>query len=134
MTPRHILTAGVVVLNLHGEILLVKHAQRGWELPGGHVNERESIRFAAIRRIRESTGVEIRLLRYCGIFQHVKAGNSYTLFVAKSIGGKIKPGSHFEDVAFFPIETAIRLIPLLNIKQRILYCLDESKQPFFVEF
>lgn len=132
--PKHILTAYVVVLNYDAEILLVKHPSRGWELPGGQVEEKESIRLAAIREVKEETGIDIKLIRYCGIFQNVRNSICNTLFIGKPIGGKIQTSDESEDVGYFPIETAMRLVTWRNIKQRIIYCLDEKKQPFFVEF
>lgn len=132
--PKHILTAYVVVLNRNDEILLVKNANRGWELPGGQVKEKESIRIAAIRTVNEGTGLNIKPIRYCGIFQNVRAGICHTLFIAKPMGGQIAPANGCLDADFFPIETSLRLITWKNFKQRILYCLDDRKQPFFVEF
>lgn len=132
--PKHILTAYVVVLNYDSEILLVKHPTRGWELPGGQVEEKESIRLAAIREVKEETGIDIKLIRYCGIFQNVRNSICNTLFIGKPIGGRIQTSDESEDVGYFPVETAMRLVSWRNIKQRIIYCLDEKKQPFFVEF
>jgi len=34
MMPKHSLSAGAVVLDEHGKILLIKGPQRGWEFPG----------------------------------------------------------------------------------------------------
>jgi 8-oxo-dGTP diphosphatase len=132
--PKHILTAYVVVLNYSTEILLVKHPKRGWELPGGQVSEKESIRLSAIRGVKEGTGIDIKLIRYCGIFQNVRSSICNMLFLGRPIGGKIQVGDEVEDVGYFPVETAMRLVSWRNIKQRIIYCLDEKKQPFFVEF
>jgi 8-oxo-dGTP pyrophosphatase MutT (NUDIX family) len=50
-----------VVLNSAGHLLLTKHPQRAWELPGGRSRPKE-YPFAAIRRIvREVSGLEISL-------------------------------------------------------------------------
>ena len=37
--------------------VMVKHKIRGWELPGGHIHENESIEQAAIRELEEETGL-----------------------------------------------------------------------------
>lgn len=56
IVPRHRVTAGGVVANADNEILLKKDPKRGWELPGGHVEEGESIAKALIREVKEETG------------------------------------------------------------------------------
>jgi 8-oxo-dGTP diphosphatase len=132
--PKHIVTAGVAVLNHDHEILIVKSPNRGWELPGGQVKEKESIRVTALREVKSKTGINIKLIRFCGIFQNVRAGICHTLFIAKPIGGQLQAGQECLDVGYFPVETALRLVSWKIFKQRILYCLDEKKQPFFVEF
>jgi 8-oxo-dGTP pyrophosphatase MutT (NUDIX family) len=132
--PKHILAAYVVILNYDAEILLVKHPKRGWELPGGQVEENESIRLAAIREVKEETGIDIKLVKYCGVFQNPRSGVCNLLFIGKPTGGRMSTSEESEDVGYFPIETAMRLVSWRNIKQRILYCLNEKKHPFFVEF
>ena len=37
--------------------VMVKHKIRGWELPGGHIHENESIEQAATRELEEETGL-----------------------------------------------------------------------------
>jgi 8-oxo-dGTP pyrophosphatase MutT (NUDIX family) len=37
--------------------LMVKHIERGWELPGGSIRDGESIDTAALRELFEETGL-----------------------------------------------------------------------------
>ena len=46
--PKHIVSAATIVLNDQPEILLIKRPLRGWEVPGGQVEEGESLKEAAI--------------------------------------------------------------------------------------
>ncbi|MBA4492837.1 NUDIX hydrolase [Paenactinomyces guangxiensis] len=131
---KHILTASVLVLNDDDEILLIKSPNRGWELPGGQVKEKESIRVAAIREVKSKTGINIKLIRFCGIYQNVRAGICHTFFVGQPVSGQLSTSDESLDVDYFPIDTALRLVTWKIFRQRILYCLDDSKQPFFVEF
>ncbi|PKK86394.1 MAG: hypothetical protein CVT48_01235 [Thermoplasmata archaeon HGW-Thermoplasmata-1] len=49
----------VVILNEKGEFMLLKHRKRGWEFPGGKLEEGETPEKCAIREILEETGYGI---------------------------------------------------------------------------
>ncbi|MGN7388074.1 NUDIX hydrolase [Sporosarcina sp. SAFN-015] len=132
--PKHFVSAATIVLNDQKEILLIKGPMRGWEMPGGIVEEGESLKDAAIRETREESGIEIEVLKFCGIFQNVNKSICNTLFLAKPIGGKLTTSPESLEVGFFSIEQALEMVTLGNFRQRIEYCLDNSIQPFYVEF
>lgn len=132
--PKHIISAATIVVNDKNEILLIKGPKRGWEMPGGQVEEGESIRDAAIRETKEESGIEVEIVRFCGIFQNVKKSICNTLFLAKPIGGESTTSSESLEVGFFPIEQALEMVTYSNFRERIELCLDESSQPFFIEF
>src|SRR5699024_11709489 len=57
-TPsKHFVSAAAIVLNDQKEILLIKGPMRGWEIPGGIVEEGESLKNAAIRETKEESGI-----------------------------------------------------------------------------
>ena len=39
-----------------GSVLFVNHPKRGWEIPGGHLNDGESPEQALLRELKEETG------------------------------------------------------------------------------
>jgi 8-oxo-dGTP diphosphatase len=132
--PKHIVSAATIVLNDQNEILLIKGPRRGWEMPGGQVEEGESLKDAAIRETLEESGIEIEVVKFCGVFQNVSASICNTLFLARPVGGKPTTSSESLEVGFFPIEKALEMVTWKNFKQRIEYCLDEKLQPFLIEF
>lgn len=103
-------------------------------MPGGQVEEGESLRDAAIRETKEESGIDIQIIKFCGIFQNVGRSICNTLFLARATGGKPTPGPESLEVGFFPVEKALDMVTWQNFRQRIEYCLDESTQPFLVEF
>ncbi|MCM3742568.1 NUDIX hydrolase [Sporosarcina luteola] len=132
--PKHFISAATIVLNDQNEILLIKGPQRGWEMPGGIVEEGESLKDAAIRETKEESGIDIEILEFCGIFQNVNKSICNTLFLAKPIGGKLTTSPESLEVGFFPIEQGLEMVTVGNFRQRIEYCLDKSIHPFYVEF
>ena len=132
--PKHIVSAATIVLNDQGEILLIKGPKRGWEMPGGQVEEGESLKEAAIRETKEESGIEIEVTKFCGIFQNVDRSICNTLFLGKAVGGTPTTSTESLEVGFFPIKQAFEMVTWKNFRQRIEYCLDDRNQPFYVEF
>lgn len=132
--PKHIISAATIVINEQNEILLIKGPRRGWEMPGGQVEEGESLKDAAIRETKEETGIDVEILKFCGIFQNVKRLICNTLFLAKPIGGELTTSEESLEVGYYPIEQALEMITFLNFRQRIEYSLNEEKQPFYIDF
>lgn len=132
--PKHIVSAATIVVNDKDELLLIKGPRRGWEIPGGQVEEGESLKEAAIRETKEESGIDVEITRFCGIYQNVDRSICNTLFLAKPIGGVPTTSSESLEVGFFPIEQALEMVTWKNFRQRIEHCLDESTHPFYVEF
>jgi ADP-ribose pyrophosphatase YjhB (NUDIX family) len=60
--PRFTVTAGAVVVDARGRVLLLKHVFRsgsGWGIPGGFVEKGEQPEAALRRELREEVGVEL---------------------------------------------------------------------------
>lgn len=134
-TPsKHFVSAATIVINDKNEILLIKGPMRGWEMPGGVVELGESLKDGAIRETKEETGIDVEITKFCGIFQNVKKSICNTLFLAKPIGGELTTSSESLEVVFVPIEQALKMVTVGNFRERIAYCLDHSKHPFYIEF
>ncbi|SMF80126.1 ADP-ribose pyrophosphatase YjhB, NUDIX family [Paenibacillus uliginis N3/975] len=132
-TPKHIVSAATVVLNDNNQILLLKGPRRGWELPGGQVEEGESLSDGAIREAKEETGIDIEIVRFCGIYQNVKESICNTLFVGRPIGGQLTTSSESLEVGYYEIDEALQMVTWKNFRERIEYCLNH-KDPFYIEF
>ena len=72
--PRHIAAVSALITHPDGRILLIKSPRRGWEFPGGQVEEGENLIEALKREIREEAGVEVVVRAACRrLFQHQAA-------------------------------------------------------------
>lgn len=132
--PKHIVSAATIVVNEKGEVLLIKGPRRGWEMPGGQVEEGESLAQAAIRETFEESGIEIEIIKFCGVFQNVSRSICNTLFLAKTIGGTPTTSPESLEVGFFPVNKALEMVTNGNFRERIALCLDDSQHPFYVDF
>lgn len=132
-SPRHVVAAAVAVTNSAGELLLVKSPRRGWELPGGQVELQESIRDAAVREVLEESGIIVELQAFAGVFQNVSRGICSFLFTAKPIGGTLRTSEESLEVGWYPVSTALDLVPRPTMRQRIELTLASSTTPFLIE-
>jgi 8-oxo-dGTP diphosphatase len=81
----------VIILKSDRCLLLCREDGKGWELPGGHLNLRESYTDGAIRECLEETGVQLTLLRL------IYKEKNYNLFKSKPRVTKIKLSDEHTD-------------------------------------
>ncbi|MBA3046386.1 MAG: methyltransferase domain-containing protein [Candidatus Thermoplasmatota archaeon] len=80
---------GSIVIAFSGRrYLMVRHSQRAWEFPGGHIDGKETPLEAAKREFFEETGLEGSEWRDCGIAE--LDNESLALFSCR-VSGKSKP-------------------------------------------
>lgn len=75
-----------------GRIVLIErhHEPLGWALPGGFVDVGETVEQAAMREIREETGLEVRLVAMLGVYsdprRDPRGHNVSVTFVGRAVG------------------------------------------------
>lgn len=89
--------ANVAVFDGSQILLTLREDFRVWCLPGGHADPYESLAQAAIREVREETGLEVELTRLVGLYSRPGWTNGLyhlALFAARPVGGTLRPDPH----------------------------------------
>ena len=118
--PRPVPAVGVAVVE-DGAVLLVRRG-RGpnaglWAVPGGKVDYGESMRAAAVREVKEETGLDVEVEQVVWVGETMGPGHPpawhYTLvdYRARRTGGTPVAADDAHDVAWVPLDKA-RELPL----------------------
>lgn len=115
-------TAGVVCLRGR-EVLLVKRGnpprQGQWSLPGGRIEWGETTEAAALRELKEETGVEAELTGLIDVVDGVMTSRETGLvtrhyvmvdYAARWLSGEPVAGDDADDARFFPLEEALTAV------------------------
>ncbi|HVA85778.1 MAG TPA: inorganic diphosphatase [Candidatus Saccharimonadales bacterium] len=108
-------SAGAAVI-VGGRCVALRRGEE-WVLPKGHLELGEQPQDAALREIREETGLEIRLVRPLGVTRYTFGSSGGATnrkrvhwFLAEQIGGALRPGEPFSEAALLdPDEAALTL-------------------------
>lgn len=125
-----------VIIETDRQILLVKRGKapfRGrWCLPTGFAETGETVEEAALRELREETGLEgriIRLLDADSLRNRFYGDLLFLTFVAEQTGGTPRAGDDCSDLRFFPLDKAPRLAFRSNTKAVRAYA--DSKRDYW---
>ena len=109
-----------------GRLLLVRRASRrgrgNWQVPGGFVEQQETIEEAVVREVEEESGVKSEVEGVLAIRNRYDADNGNSLYIVilmRSVGGEPEPDAHEVDRAeFFTMEEILALdqVPAVNIE------------------
>lgn len=128
------ITSGGVIINEQNKILLKKEPTRGWELPGGIVEEGETIKEAVIREVKEETGLDIDIINFCGVSQEISKNVCNFWWLGKPLEGKLKTSAESLEVGFFSFEEALKMITNKDFKEELIKVMDVETYPFFITF
>jgi 8-oxo-dGTP diphosphatase len=103
--PRFHVTAGAVITNAEGRVLLLKHVFRpgsGWGIPGGFLEKGEQPDDAVRRELREETGMELEAVEIAFI-RALKNGRVEVIYRCRARGQEAAPqGYEIKSAEWFP--------------------------------
>jgi 8-oxo-dGTP pyrophosphatase MutT (NUDIX family) len=107
---------GLVVRRQGGQLQVVvvhRPVQQDWSFPKGKLEEGETLEVAAVREVREETGMTCRLLRFLGRTEYVdrkgrpKAVDYWVMVVVE---GFFTPNIEVDQLRWLTLEDAARLL------------------------
>jgi 8-oxo-dGTP pyrophosphatase MutT (NUDIX family) len=116
---------GLIVRRHNGELQIVvvhRPVQQDWSFPKGKLDPGETFELAALREVREETGMVCRLLRFLGHTEYVdRKGRpkavAYWVMAAET--GFFTPNEEVDELRWLSLEAASRLISYSRDKELV---------------
>lgn len=119
-TRRETSAGGVVYRRRRGRVQVLlaarrtRHGDLVWGLPKGEVEPEETPEQAALREVREETGISAAIeaplgdIRYVYVWDGVRVRKRVHFFLMRARGGRLSDhDEEMEDVRWFPLEHAV---------------------------
>jgi len=131
-SPMHVVVVGALVRNPAGEILLIRHPKRGWEIPQGRVEQGEGLIDALHREILEEAGVEINLGPLASVYSKVSPPTAVIFnFLADNHSGALQTSAESLEVEWFSEAEALQAVSHPVNIDRLQTLLSFSGTPLF---
>lgn len=143
--PTHIVSAGGIVEDGHGNILLVKAHDDGWVYPGGITEVGENLIDGVIREIKEESGIDASVSHLISVVSNTAVHKWYDGvtdvptkvmfdFVCKLEGGELAASEETSECKWVPKEQVLDYITLPAIRMRYEAYLNFQGLVNYVEY
>lgn len=112
--PRFAVTAGAIITDARGHVLLLKHRFRpgsGWGMPGGFMEAGEQPEEALRRELREEVGLEIEKLKLFTVRAFKQAGQVEIVFTAGASGDPDQLNFEIQKAGWFSLSELPKELP-----------------------
>ncbi|NQT61538.1 MAG: NUDIX hydrolase [Candidatus Marinimicrobia bacterium] len=107
----HIVAVVAILQNLDNRILLIHDSKRGWELPGGKVEEGEDLIQALHRELFEETGARGENFKLFSIYSRIDIPSVVLhCFRGQYLSGKLQGETASNSVEWVDVAQAVKLI------------------------
>lgn len=143
--PIHIVSVCGLIENHEGKILILLSPDRGWEIPGGQVEEGESITDALKREVKEETGINIEIGNLKTVYSNItkrfqpdgisSIGSIVNFgFTGKAISGELTTSEESIEVSWVDRDKVLDLIDKDFMKDRVKSMLSTEEKIIYGVF
>ena len=97
--------AAVVLVTVDGKLVMVRRgvepAVGRWAFPSGYVDQGEAVEDAAVREVKEETGLDVLISAFVGLYSRSGSPVVLAVYSADVVGGSLRPGGDARDAALF---------------------------------
>ena len=144
--PVHIAAASGLVYK-DGRVLLVKSPRRGWEFPGGMVEQGETLTDGLRREIFEESGINAEPVRFVGVYQRLTQREAYGIyegqmippvinftFICRYVSGTETVSDESTEVGWFTEEEAREMVVYPTYDKKLADMLADDGRQHFCSF
>ena len=125
--PKHIVAVSGLISHPNGRILLIRSPRRGWEFPGGQVEEGENLIEAFQREIQEETGVTAAIGPLIGVYSNIKPPTKLAFgFLGNYVCGELATSEESIETEWVTRDVALQRVSNPVIYDRMKDMLDFS--------
>jgi ADP-ribose pyrophosphatase YjhB (NUDIX family) len=129
--PRFAVTAGAVVTDARGRVLLLKHRFRpgtGWGMPGGFIKAGEQPEEGLRRELREEVGLEVEKVKLFTTRAFKRPMQVEIVFTAQAIGVANQLSFEIQQAAWFSLDELPGELPI-DQAQLIKLAVEDGARP-----
>ena len=130
--PKHIVAVSGLISHSDGKILLIRSPRRGWEFPGGQVEEGENLIEALRREIQEEAGVTASIGALVGVYSNIKSPTKLMFgFLGDYVCGELRTSDESLETEWVPRDSVLqrisnpaiydRMKDMLGFSERVVY-------------
>jgi 8-oxo-dGTP diphosphatase len=130
--PHHIVAVGGLFYNQRKEVLLVKVPRRGWEFPGGQVEQGEDLIKALVREVLEEASCVVEVQELAGVYTNPAPPEKVMfMFVGKHLSGEVQANNESTGAGWFTVQEALEMVTSPANSGKLRDALQEEKRPIY---
>ena len=141
LPTRLVPAACAVVVDNEGRLLLAKRTDNSlWTIPGGTMKPGETIAEAAVREVKEETGLDVEVLSLVGIYSDPNHVVEYSdgevrqqfsvCFACRRVDGELTTSDETSEVGYFDPSELEDMDIHPSIRLRIQHFLEDRAEPY----